>query len=96
MNHNLKVFAPALLALGLVMFVPELGFSSVESTLSNISTRLISTILPLVSILGLVFAAISFAMGNQNARAHLMLAIFGAVVGFGAPSIIAFIRGLVQ
>ena len=84
------------LALCAVMLLPELGFCSVESTLSNISTRLISVILPLVAILGLVFAAISFAMGNPNARSHLILAIFGAAVGFGAPSIIAFIRGLVQ
>ena len=91
-----KTLLPALLVLGVMTLAPEIGLCSVESTLSNISTRLISTILPLVAILGLVFAAISFAMGNQNARSHLMLAIFGAVVGFGAPSIIAFIRGLVQ
>ena len=93
---NKKVIVPALLVLGLAVLVPELGFCSVESTLNAISSRLISTILPLVSVLGLVFAGFSFAMGNQNARAHLMLAIFGAVIGFGAPSIIAFIRGLVQ
>lgn len=95
-KRTLKISALALtIGLVVVMF-PELGFCSVESTLNNISNRLITTILPLVAILGLVFAAISFAMGNQNARGHLMLAIFGAVIGFGAPSIIAFIRGLVQ
>jgi hypothetical protein len=87
---------PALIMMGVLLLFPELGHCSVESTLSNISSRLISVILPLVSILGLVFAAISFAMGNPNARGHLMLAIFGAAVGFGAPSIVAFIRGLIQ
>ena len=96
MKRKLFILLPALMIIGTVLLVPELGHCSVESTLSNISTRLISVILPLVAILGLVFAAISFAMGNPNARGHLMLAIFGAVVGFGAPSIIAFIRGLVQ
>ncbi len=35
-------------------------------------------------------------MGSPNARAHLILAIIGTVVGFAAPSIIAFIRGMVQ
>jgi len=75
---------------------PAIGYASVESTLSAIQGKLIGTILPLASILGLVFAGLSFAAGSPNARNHLMLAIVGAVVGFGAPSIIAFIRGLVQ
>jgi type IV secretory pathway VirB2 component (pilin) len=75
---------------------PAIGYGSVESTLSAIQGKLIGTILPLASILGLVFAGLSFAAGSPNARNHLMLAIVGAVVGFGAPSIIAFIRGLVQ
>jgi type IV secretory pathway VirB2 component (pilin) len=75
---------------------PEAGYCSVESTLSAIQNKLITTILPLASILGLVYAGLSFAAGSPNARNHLMLAIMGAVVGFGAPSIIAFIRGLVQ
>lgn len=75
---------------------PAIGYASVESTLTAIQGKLITTILPLVAILGLVFAGLSFATGSQNARSHLMLAIVGAVVGFGAPSIIAFIRGLVQ
>ena len=75
---------------------PAIGYGSVESTLGAIQGKLIGTILPLASILGLVFAGLSFAAGSPNARNHLMLAIVGAVVGFGAPSIIAFIRGLVQ
>lgn len=75
---------------------PTIGNCSVESTLMAFQGKLITTILPLVAILGLVFAALSFAMGSPNARGHLTLAIIGAVIGFGAPSIIAFIRGLVQ
>lgn len=72
------------------------GYCSVESTLTAIQGRLVSTILPLVAILGLVFAGLSFAAGSPNARNHLVLAIIGAVVGFGAQSIVSFIRGLVQ
>jgi type IV secretory pathway VirB2 component (pilin) len=78
------------------LLLPTIGYGSVESTLSNIQNRLINVILPLVAILGLVWAGLSFVMGNPNARNHLMLAIFGAVVGFGAPSIVSFIRGLVN
>ncbi len=78
------------------LMVPELGFCSVESTLATIQSKLITTILPLAGILGLVVAGLSFVAGSPNARSHLVLAIIGAIVGFGAPSIIAFIRGVVQ
>jgi type IV secretory pathway VirB2 component (pilin) len=76
--------------------VPTTGYCTVEGTLSAVQSKLIGTILPLAAILGLVFAGLSFVAGSPNARNHLYLAIMGAVVGFGAPSIIAFVRGLVQ
>lgn len=79
-----------------ISLAPELGYSSVESTLSAIQGKLTSTILPLCAILGLVFAAFSFITGNENARNHLKLAIIGVILGFSAPSIIAFFRGLVH
>jgi type IV secretory pathway VirB2 component (pilin) len=81
---------------GAGILMPQLGFCSVESSLAAIQTKLITVILPLAAILGLVFAGLSFVAGSPNARAHLTLAIFGAAIGFGAPSIIAFIRGLVN
>jgi hypothetical protein len=79
-----------------VVLVPALGFCSVESTLTAIQSRLINVILPLAGILGLCFSAFSFFTGNPAARQHLWMSIIGAVVSFGAPSIIAFIRGLVN
>ncbi|MBI4925324.1 MAG: hypothetical protein HY843_05315 [Bdellovibrio sp.] len=90
-----KYFVYALL-LGVVVLLPQFGFCSVESTLSAVQTKLISTILPLAAILGLVMAGFSFVMGSPNARSHLILAVFGSAIGFGAPSIVAFIRGLVN
>lgn len=94
MKRNVYLY---LAIFGVLYFAfPAIGYGSVESTLGSVQDRLITTILPLVAILGLVFAGLSFAMGSQNARSHLVLAIIGAVVGFGAPSIINFIRGLVQ
>jgi len=84
------------IVLAIMLLMPTIGYCSVESTLSNIQNKLINVILPLVAILGLVWAGLSFVMGNQNARNHLMLAIFGAIVGFGAPSIVNFIRGVVN
>lgn len=72
------------------------AYGSVESTLSLIQTRLITTILPLAAILGLVFAGLSFVAGSPNAKGRFMLAIMGAMVGFGAPSIMEFIRSMVH
>ena len=93
--ENLGYIFPCLFVLTL-LFVPDLAFSSVESSLGNIQNKLIGTILPLLAVIGLIWAGCSFAMGSANARAHLILAVAGAGVGFGAPSIVSFIRGLVN
>lgn len=84
------------MVMGLGLLLPEIGFCSVESSLAAVQMKLVSVILPLAAVLGLVFAGLSFVMGSPNARSHLILAIIGACVGFGAQSIIALIRGLVN
>lgn len=91
-NKTYYLFLFALIYLA----IPAVAFASVESTLSAVQTKLISTVLPLAAILGLVFAGLSFVAGSPNAKGRLMLAIMGAVVGFGAPSIMEFIRSLVH
>ncbi|MGK5085327.1 hypothetical protein WDW37_18735 [Bdellovibrionota bacterium FG-1] len=93
---RLRPYLIPTLAISAGFLMPQFGFCSVESSLAAIQTKLITVILPLAAILGLVFAGLSFVAGSPNARAHLTLAIFGAAIGFGAPSIIAFIRGLVN
>lgn len=89
-----RCVAPAVAA-GLLLG-SSLAFGSVESSLQAVQNKLINVILPLAGILGLVFAAFSFFTGSPNARSHLFLAMMGAAIGFGAPSIIAFIRGLIN
>ncbi len=79
-----------------ILAFPMLGFCSVESSLSAVQSKLIGTILPLAAIIGLVFAGLSFVAGSQNARSHLMLAIIGAAIGFGAPSIVSWIQSLIH
>ncbi len=91
-NRKMHLFLFAILYFA----VPAVGYATVESTLTGIQTRLISTVLPLAAILGLVFAGFSFVAGSPNAKGRLMLAISGAVIGFGAPSIMEFIRSLVH
>ncbi len=82
--------------IGISILLPSLGYCSVESSLEAIQVKLVTTILPLAAILGLVMAGLSFVMGSPNARGHLVLAMIGAAIGFGATSIIAFIRDLVN
>ncbi|MBT4762906.1 MAG: TrbC/VirB2 family protein [Bdellovibrionaceae bacterium] len=77
-------------------FFPEFAMASVESSLNAIQQKFIGTILPVLAVIGLLIAGFSFLMGSANARSHLMLAILGAVIGFGAPSIVGFISGLVH
>lgn len=93
---SFKKYVTLLLGVGLVYLFPEMAMATVESTLSNVQDKLVSTILPLVAILGLVFAGFSFVMGSPSARSHLILAIIGAFVGFGSQSIVSFIRSLVN
>ena len=90
-----KFILPSLILLTLA-FVPDLAMASVESSLAAIQQKFIGTILPLLAVIGLVLSAFSFLVGNQNARSHLMLAIMGAIIGFGAPSLVSFIRGLIN
>ena len=78
------------------LLVPELGYCDVQGTLETVQNKLVNQILPLCAVLGLVFAAFSFFTGNPNARAHLWLAIIGMFIGFGAQSIMLFVRSLVH
>jgi type IV secretory pathway VirB2 component (pilin) len=92
-KHIPLIYLAAVVA---ILMVPELAYCSVESSLMAVQSKLITTILPLAAVLGLVFAGLSFVAGSANARNHLVLAIMGAVIGFGAPSIIQFIQQLVN
>lgn len=92
--NNQKIVSA--LTLILIIAFPMFGFCSVESSLAAVQSKLIGTILPLVAIIGLVFAGLSFVAGSQNARSHLVLAIIGAAIGFGAPSIVSWIQSLIH
>lgn len=80
----------------ITMVFPLIGFCSVESSLMAVQNKLIGTILPLAAIIGLVFAGLSFVAGSPNARSHLILAMLGAAIGFGAPSIVGWIQALIH
>ena len=80
----------------ILIAAPTIAFGSVEGSLAAVQEKLVGTILPLGAMCGLVVAGLSFVAGHANAKSHLMYAIIGAIVGFGAESIVSLIRSLVH
>lgn len=76
--------------------MPENAFASLESSLAGIKSKLTGVILPLLSVIGIAIAAISFFTGNQNAKQHIVYAVLGCIFGFGAQAIVDFIAQTVR
>ena len=88
MKHHKCFFVLGVLVLSL-MFVPDLAHASLESSLIGIKTKLTGVILPLLSVIGIAIAAVSFFTGNPNAKQHIVYAVLGCMFGFGAQAIVA-------
>ena len=95
-NKNLTVFLGLCLIVCATLFVPDLAHAGLESSLAGIKTRLTGVILPLLSVIGICIAGISFFTGNPNAKQHIAYAILGCVIGFGAQGIVDFIAQTVR
>lgn len=78
------------------LITPELAHASLESSLAGIKTKLTGVILPLLSVIGIAIAAISFFTGNPNAKQHIVYAVLGCIFGFGAQAIVDFISQTVR
>jgi type IV secretory pathway VirB2 component (pilin) len=88
--------AQILLALVCVLLFPVLAHAGLESSLLGIKTKLTGVILPVLSVIGIAVAAISFFTGNPNAKQHIAYAIIGCIFGFGAQAIVDFISQTVR
>ena len=95
-KHYCRQNLTKVLSLIILILLPALAFASVEGSLAAVQEKLVGTILPLGAMCGLVIAGLSFVAGHANAKSHLMYAIIGAIVGFGAESIVSLIRSLVH
>jgi hypothetical protein len=71
-------------------------FADFESSLIDIKTKVTTVILPLVAVIGMAFAAISFFTGNPQAKQHIFYAILGCIFGFGAQAIVDLISQTVH
>ncbi|MBN8541190.1 MAG: TrbC/VirB2 family protein [Deltaproteobacteria bacterium] len=79
-----------------VLLVTEPSFASFESSLIGIQTKLSNVVLPTLATIGLLFAGFSFMSGNPNARQHIIYAVIGCILGFGAQAIVDFISSSVR
>ncbi|MBV2167151.1 MAG: TrbC/VirB2 family protein [Bdellovibrio sp.] len=86
----------ALLLLLTFSLVPLLAQASVESSLLGVQTKLTRVILPVLSVIGIALAGLSFITGNENAKKHIIYAIIGTAIGFGAQSIADLISQTVR
>lgn len=79
-----------------VLLIAPFAHASVESSLLGLKNVLLGSILPIFAVLGLGFAAFSFFTGNPNAKQHLVYAVTGATILFGAQSIVDLIQRVVR
>ena len=95
MNRNQVLLTSALLVT-VALIMPELAHAGLESSLMGIKSKLTGVILPLLSVIGIAIAGISFFTGNPNAKQHIAYAILGCIIGFGAQGIVDFIAQTVR
>ena len=90
-KEAIKVLGFVFVAWAFLFLFQEQALASLESSLVSIKSRLTGVILPLISVIGLVIATFSFITGNPNAKQHIIYALVGSAIGFGAQSIVDFI-----
>ena len=69
-----------------------IGSGDLASRISGLTNKLMTVILPAVSILGLIYGAILAAMGDQSARPRMVLIVIASIIGFLAPVIIRWLQ----
>jgi type IV secretory pathway VirB2 component (pilin) len=94
--RNKKVLKLLFIIATVTLVAPVVAHAGLESSLMGIKTKLTGVILPLISVIGLGIASISFFTGNPNAKQHMVYAVLGCMFGFGAQAIVDFIAQTVH
>jgi len=101
MNKNILFGMFVFLGIGFLVLYPDIAFaipgsaSGLESKMANLQSKLIGSILPLMSAIGLIWAAILGVQGNPESKEKIKLIVFCSIVGFLAPMIINWVRSVV-
>ena len=96
MNKKTQTVLAISFIAGVGLLLPEVSHAGLETSLMGIKTKLTGVILPLLSVIGIAIAGISFFTGNPNAKQHIAYAIIGCMIGFGAQGIVDFISQTVR
>lgn len=72
------------------------GGDALSQRVNGLTNKIIGTILPAISILGLVYSAILAASGDQGAKSRMVLVIIASIVGFLAPILIRWFQSAVS
>ena len=94
--QNKKAFIVLLFVIFIGVSFPDLAHADLVSSLNGLKTKLTGIILPLLSVIGIAIAAVSFFTGNPNAKQHIVYAVLGTIFGFGAQAIVDFIAQTVR
>ena len=92
----LQTGAMLVLVVGAGLLIPEYANANLESSLEGLKLKLTGIVLPLLSVIGIGLAAISFFTGNPQAKQHIVYAILGCCFRFGAQAIVDFIGSTVR
>lgn len=85
-------------AIGFLLLCPEVSFAQgfggggFESKISGLTNKLITIVMPAVSILGLVYAAFLAATGDPSAKPRMIAVIVASIIAFMAPVIIKWLQ----
>lgn len=76
---------------------PELCFANYgggefQNKMSGLTSNLVNVLMPSVAILGLVYAAILAAMGDESSKSRMVLCVFASCVAFLAPLFIRWLQ----
>jgi hypothetical protein len=82
--------------IAIIALMPEFAHAQFtggfESKMQGLTSKLITVVLPLISVLGLVYAVILALTGDGAAKGRIIMVIVCSIVGFMAPQIIGLFQ----
>ena len=95
-KQNMITLGIFIAIVAVITFMPDLAHAQYaggfESKMQGLTTKLITVILPLVSVMGLVYAVILALTGDGAAKARIIMVIVCSIIGFMAPHIIGWFQ----
>lgn len=94
-RSELRQFMPQLLLIVLVICVPDLALAQASPFMTGataLQTNLLAWLTPIAIILVMVLGGM--AMANRVSWGWCLGAILGIAIGFGAPQIVTWVRGM--